>query len=29
MKTFLPSDDLPFLLRLSVEPMRKRLALAT
>jgi glyoxylase-like metal-dependent hydrolase (beta-lactamase superfamily II) len=29
MKAFLPSDDLLFLLRLSVEPMRKRLALAT
>jgi glyoxylase-like metal-dependent hydrolase (beta-lactamase superfamily II) len=29
MKAFLPSDDLLFLLRLSVEPMRNRLALAT
>ena len=28
MKTFLPGDDLLFLLRLSVEPMRKRLGLA-
>jgi glyoxylase-like metal-dependent hydrolase (beta-lactamase superfamily II) len=26
MKTFLPTDDLLFLLRLSVEPMRQRLA---
>jgi glyoxylase-like metal-dependent hydrolase (beta-lactamase superfamily II) len=29
MKAFLPSDDLLFLLRLSVEPMRQRLALTT
>jgi glyoxylase-like metal-dependent hydrolase (beta-lactamase superfamily II) len=29
MKAFLPSDDLLFLLRLSVEPMRNRLALPT
>ena len=29
MKAFLPSDDLLFLLRLSVEPMRNRLGLAT
>jgi glyoxylase-like metal-dependent hydrolase (beta-lactamase superfamily II) len=29
MKAFLPSDDLLFLLRLSVEPMRTRLRLAT
>jgi len=29
MRAFLPSDDLLFLLRLSVEPMRKRLAFAT
>ena len=28
MKAFLPSDDLLFLLRLSVEPMRNRLGLA-
>jgi glyoxylase-like metal-dependent hydrolase (beta-lactamase superfamily II) len=28
MKEFLPSDDLLFLLRLSVEPMRARLALS-
>jgi hypothetical protein len=27
MKEFLPSDDLLFLIRLSVEPMRARLAL--
>ena len=29
MKAFLPTDDLLFLLRLSVEPMRARLGLAT
>ena len=29
MKAFLPSDDLLFLLRLSVEPMRNRLGLAS
>ena len=29
MKAFLPSDDLLFLLRLSVEPTRNRLGLAT
>ena len=29
MKEFLPTDDLLFLLRLSIEPMRNRLALAT
>ena len=29
MKEFLPSDDLLFLMRLSVEPMRARLALRT
>jgi glyoxylase-like metal-dependent hydrolase (beta-lactamase superfamily II) len=27
MKTFLPTDDLLFLMRLSIEPMRERLAL--
>jgi hypothetical protein len=29
MKEFLPTEDLLFLLRLSVEPMRNRLTLAT
>ena len=29
MKTFLPTDDLLFLLRLSVEPMKARLGLST
>jgi hypothetical protein len=29
MKEFLPTEDLLFLLRLSIEPMRNRLALAT
>jgi hypothetical protein len=29
MKAFLPTDALLFLLRLSVEPMRNRLALAS
>jgi hypothetical protein len=28
MKAFLPNDDLLFLMRLSVEPMRNRLGLA-
>jgi hypothetical protein len=28
MKTFLPSDDLLFLMQLSVEPMRAKLAAA-
>jgi len=29
MKEFLPNDDLVFLMRLSIEPMRQRLGLAT